>query len=152
MDIRSIILTNTYTLSQLKHRVALLKSFLKKHIFGAPIAPTDDWIKTLPQNLFSQVNKDNLTLLFENLQFEVSKLEVLTLYLTFDPDELTLTQLGEMVRKTFGRIILVDVKYDPNLIAGCSLVWKGLMRDYSLRSNIEARKGIILESFKKYLR
>lgn len=162
MNILNTILINTYSLTQLKHRLGLLKAYLEGQIFGIekPQAFTqiDPWIKTLPQDLLSQFNKDNLTSIFESLQTQIAKLEVLTIYLTFDPDESTLTQAGEMVRKMYGspreagRIILLDVKYDPNLIAGAALVWKGLYKDYSLRSKIEDKKEEILQSFQKFLR
>lgn len=154
MDILNIILQNTYSLSQLKHRLGLLKAYLEQQIFGGQTSPAalDPWINTLDKNLLSGFNKDNLSLTFENLQTQISNLETLTLYLNFEPDESTLTQLGEMVRKTFGRTIMMDIKYDPNLIAGAALVWRGLYKDYSLRSKIEAKKGEILNSFQAFLR
>ncbi len=154
MDILSIILTNTYSINQLKHRLGLLKTYLEGQIFGIekPIPQTDPWINALDKNLLSGFNKDNLTLTFENLHTQIASLEVLTLYLTFEPDETTLTQLGEYVRKTFNRMVLLDTKYDPNLIAGAALVWKGLYKDFSLRSKIEEKKGEILTSFQAFLR
>lgn len=156
-DILNIILQNTYSLTQLKHRLNLLKAYLEGQIFGIEKPQTfssqeDPWIKNLPQNLLSEFNKDNLTLSFENIQKQILGLETLTLYLTFDPDELTLTQLGEHIRKTFGRIIMLDIKYDPNLIAGVALVWRGLYKDYSLKSKIEEKKGDILKNFQTFLR
>lgn len=155
MDILNIILINTYSLSQLKHRVSRLKSYLEKQIFGSttPIdPPLLDWIKTLPPNFLANFNKDNLQANFDEIQKKIASLEILTIYLTFDPDEQTLSLLGEQVRKNFGRIVLLDIKYDPNLIAGAALVWKGVYKDYSLRSKINERKGEILSSFQQFLR
>lgn len=157
MDILNIILQNTYSLTQLKHRLNLLKAYLEGQIFGTEKPQTfnfqeDPWIKNLSHDLLSGFNKDNLTLSFENIQKQIASLETLTLYLTFDPDELTLTQLGEHIRKTFGRIIMLDIKYDPNLIAGVALVWKGLYKDYSLRSKIEEKKAEIMQGFQQFLR
>lgn len=131
----------------------MLKSYLEQQIFSSPspISPSE-WIKNLPENFLLQFNKDNLEAIFEEFQKSISTLETLTIYLTFDPDEQTLTNLGEHVRKTFGRIIMLDIKYDPNLIAGAALVWKGLYKDYSLRSKIEEKKAAILRSFQQFLR
>lgn len=156
MDILNTILQNTYSLTQLKHRVSILKSFLEQQFFGAgkqDLSQIDTaWINSLPQTFLQNFNKDNLSAAFEELQKQITKLQTLTLYLTFDPDTQSIQQMGEFARRTFSPLIMLDIKYDPNLIAGAALVWKGVYKDYSLRSKIESRKGEILESFNKFLR
>lgn len=157
-DILNTILQNTYSLSQLKHRLSTLKAFLQQHFFGG-VKPQDfmpdidtNWISSLPPGFLQNFNKDNINVIFADLQNQVTKLAILTIYLTFDPDTQSIQQIGEFARKTFSKLIILDIKYDPALIAGTSLVWKGIYKDYSLRSKIEARKVEILESFKKFLR
>lgn len=156
-NILNVILTNTYTVSELKHRQSSLKSFLEQQFFGG-VKPTDlsetdtAWINSLPPIFLQNFNKDNLAQVFEELQKQITKLQTLTLYLTFDPDTDSIRQMGEFARRTFSPLIMLDIKYDPNLIAGAALVWKGVYKDYSLRSKIDARKGEILESFNKFLR
>ncbi len=153
-NLLTLLLTNTYSLHQLKHRLATLKSYLDQQFFGGNIAIAAkdlDWIKTLPTASLN-LNKDNLTTIFEEAQNQINNLSILTLYLTFEPDEQTITQIGEFARKTFGGTILLDIKFDPNLIAGAALAWKGSYKDYSLRAKIQERKGEVLESFKKFLR
>lgn len=155
-NILNVILTNTYTLSELKHRLSSLKSFLEQQFFGGgkqDLSQIDTaWINSLPPTFLQNFNKDNLSAAFEELQKQITKLQTLTLYLTFDPDTDSIQQIGEFARKTFSQLIILDIKYDSNLIAGSALVWKGVYKDYSLRSKIDERKGEILESFKKFLR
>ncbi len=151
----NIILQNTYTLSQLKHRISALKAFLEQQFFGGikDLSQIDiNWINSLSPTFLQNFNKDNLASVFEGLQRQITQLQTLTLYLTFDPDIESIQQIGEFARRTFSPLIMLDIKYDPNLIAGTALVWKGVYKDYSLRSKIDARKGEILESFKKFLR
>ncbi len=152
------ILQNTYTLSQLRHRMSALKTYLEQQFFGADgskdFMPQIDtsWINSLPPAFLQNFNKDNLASVFEELQRQITLLQTLTIYLTFNPDEQTIQQMGEFTRRTFSPLMMLDIKYNPNLIAGTALVWKGIYKDYSLRSKIEDRKGKILDSFKKFLR
>ena len=156
-DILSTILNNTYTLTQLNRRILVLKTFLEQQFFASqppqalPSQP-DPYLKTLPPDLLTKFNKDNLSTIFKDLEEEIQKIQALTLYLTFDPDETTIVSIGEFVRRTFASLILLDIKYDPNLIAGAAIVWEGIYRDYSLRSKIEEKKTEVLQSFKQFLR
>ena len=155
-EILATVLKDTYSLTQLKHRLNLLKSYLLKAFFGnleaTPIPPQDlNWLNSLPEQFYQQFNKDNVYTIFNQLGSAVSKFTPLTIYLSFDPDDATLSQIGTNARKIFGNYLVLDTKFDGNLIAGCSLVWKGVIKDYSLRAKIEQRKAEILEGFKKFL-
>lgn len=156
-DILSIILKDTYTLANLKHRINVLKSYLLENLYGAEQKKEFEakdlvWLKSLPSPFYQNFNKDNVSSLFSELEKKVTELKTLTLYLTFEADNSSLAEIGTYARKNFGNSLILDIKYDPHLIAGCALVWKGIYRDYSLRSKIEEKKSMILDSFKKYLR
>lgn len=153
-DILKIILTNTYSLAQLKARLRILKSNLLKTFFGGVTLNQDlGWLKSLPPSFYQKFSKDNAYQIFSGLEMEISKIKTLTIYLTFEPDETTLSQIGVYARKTFNSpALLLDIRLDPNLIAGTALVWKGVYKDYSLRAKIESRKEEILQGFKKFLR
>lgn len=156
-DLLNAILTNTYSLTQLKHRLNILKTYLVKAFFGEteqlPLSREDlTWLNSLPEQIYQKFNKDNVYQIFDELQQLSSKLTPLTIYLTFDPDDATLAQIAGYVRKVFANpFLIIDTKFDPKLIAGCSLAWKGVLKDYSLRSRIEEKKMEILANFKKFL-
>ncbi len=157
--ILDIILKDTYSLSQLKHRLRILKSNLLKTFFGGEsqdlsLATQDlNWLKSLPESFYQKFTKDNIYQILSDLEKEIPNLPTLTVYLTFEPDDATLAQLGSVARKTFSSPSLVlDIKLDLNLIAGAALVWKGVYKDYSLRAKIESKKLEIFEGFKKFLR
>lgn len=158
-DTLAIILKDTYSLSQLKHRMRILKANLLKTFFGGEnnqasnlTAQDLSWLQSLPENFYKKFTKDNVYQILTDLDKTASSLPTLTMYLTFEPDETALSQIGSTARKTFSLPLLLDIKLDPNLIAGVALVWKGVYRDYSLRAKIEGRKAEIIDGFKKFLR
>lgn len=157
-EILNTILKDTYTLTQFKHRLHILKANLLKTFFGSeeeslPLSPEDlSWLKSLPDSFYQKFNKDNVYRIFSDLEQEAIKLSILTIYFAFEPDEPTINRIGLFARKTFTSPLLLDIKLDLNLIAGTALSWKGILRDYSLRAKIKERKGEILENFKRFLR
>jgi len=158
-ELLSIILKDTYSLSQLKHRLRILKSNLLKTFFGGEnqnlslTAQDLNWLKSLPSSFYQKFTKDNVYQILGGLEKGIPDLPTLTMYLTFEPDDATMSQIGSVARKTFNSpSLILDIKLDLKLIAGAALVWKGVYRDYSLRSKIESRKAEIFEGFKKFLR
>ena len=157
-EILNTILIDTFTLTQLKHRVRILRGYLLKIFFNTQdenetISAADlNWLKTLPENFYQNFNKDNVYSQFESLNQQISKLTPLTIYLTFDPDDEAAADIGQFARKTFDSLMLLDTKKNQDLIAGCAIIWKGVYKDYSLKAQIEEKKEQILSNFKKYLR
>ncbi len=149
-NILPAILQDTYTLSVLKHKLNILKAYLLHQFFGtSPDEKEADWIKALP---LQNISKDNVYEMFTNLEAQIAKLPTLIIYLTFEADDDSLAQIGIFARKAYLPSLLLDIKYDPNLIAGAALVWKGVYKDYSLRAKIEEKKEEISAGFKKHLR
>lgn len=148
-EILTTILQDNFTLAQAKERLKSVKEELLKKFFGGE--PQKE-LTSMPPAFYQNFTKDNVYDLLNSLETEINKLKILTMYLTFEPDDITLRSIGEFARKMFGPALLLDIKLDPGLIAGTALVWNGVYRDYSVRSNVEAKKSEILISFKKFLR
>lgn len=158
-DILNTLLKDTYTLTSLKHKLRIFKTYLAKSLYGGDAdkqqLSTEDvnWLKSLPGNFYTSFNKDNTYQFFKNLESTLSELPCLIIYLPFEGDNQAISAIGQYVRASFANPkLLLDVKYDPRLIAGCALSWKGIYKDYSLRILIEAKKTEITESFKRVLR
>lgn len=155
-NLLAIILKDTYSLTQLKHRLRLLKTYLLHVFFGGEAIsfspPELNWLKSLPNTFYHQFTKDNVYQIFTDFDNAVKKFNTLTMYLTFEPDDATLTQIGTYVRNNFKQNLLLDIKLDPNLIAGTALSWKGNYKDYSLRAKIGEKRGEMFAEFKKFLR
>lgn len=154
-DLLNIILKDTFSQVQLKHNLIILRAFLSQKIFGGEgnFSPEDlNWLNSLPASLYQQFNSQNAYQLLGQMEAEIKKITPLVLCLAFKADENAISQICLNARKTFQKPDLVlDVKFNPLLIAGCSLSWKGIYKDYSLKAKIDERKDEILQSFKEFL-
>lgn len=157
-QILETILKNTYTLSQLKHRLKILRIKLSAAFFGEgqqaqSFSPQDnDWLNSLPKELLTAFNNNNFSRLISDIELSISKIEMLTLYLPFETEDEVLKQIGVKSRELFGQNFLLDIKYNPQLIAGCALSWKGLYKDYSVHAKINERRQLIAQNFKRFIR
>ena len=157
LTILDIILSDTYTLSSIKHRVRILKAYLISQIFTSPEyqdVQSNDliWLRALGKDFYKQFNQSNIYSIFDLIEAKIDKMEPLYVYLPFIADDQVDTAIGQYIRSSVGHNLLYETKFDPNLVAGCGLSFKGVYKDYSLRSKIEAKKSEILDSFKKFLR
>lgn len=153
------ILEDNFTLSELRHRIHVLRFYLNKRLFGNDTTEFDSqvrveagWFYKLGEPFFNQFNKANLSQIFDALEAEVSNLPVLTIYFAFEPGRDELHRIGDFLRKNFGPKFIFDAKFDPTLIAGCAFVWKGGYKDYSLRARVAENRQQILETIKGGLR
>lgn len=163
MDNLQEILKDTYSTASLKHRLRVLKSYISNHIFSnqskEELAASDStWLSTLSPAFYQQFNAQNTTEIFNTLDARINQLQILTIFLPFESDDQTTKEIGTFARKIFtseggayDKILILDIKFDPNLTAGCALSWNGVYKDYSLKSKIHERKSDILESFKRFL-
>ncbi len=158
-QIFSAILANTYTARKLQKRLRVLKMSLLSRIFGTTnqigdtteIEEEQDWLSSLSPELLAQINKDTVYPLFEKLETKIKNIEILTVYLALELPKEELARLASVLRSEYGSAFLFDIKFDPNIIAGASVVWKGIYKDYSVRSMIGERKNEILTEFRRFV-
>lgn len=154
------ILANNYTQGEALRRLRVLKSIMISKLFGgsADISQKDisdidqGWLKTMETKLIDVINKKDVYKTFAQTEEQIKKIKTLVIYLPFDIPEHEIIRLGEKIRSDFGKNFLMELKYDPNLIAGAALVWNGVMKDYSVRQQINQNRQTILEAFKEYIR
>lgn len=157
-EILNKLLENTFTATLLKHRLRILKTILLKNLFGGEaqteqLVPRDmDWLNSLSPAFVQQFNKDNVYQIFNDIEAKLKSIPVLIIYLPFDANDQTIYQIGSFIRKTFNNLYLFDNKFNPELIAGCALSWKGHYQDYSLKAKLTEKKEQILENFRKFLK
>lgn len=162
MSLMDIILKDTYTLLILQKRLRALRDYLIHRLFvsqestdsfkGVNLTVSDlQWLYSLGSEFYSEFTRNNVYSKLKQLEDEVKKLPILTLYLSFEPTEETQRLIGEFIRNQFPHNMIYDPKIDPNLIGGAALVWKGVYRDYSVRSAIDQKRDSILQSFKSFL-
>lgn len=61
---------------------------------------------------------------------------VLTIFVPFSIPSREIPKLGQKIRKKFGKNVVLDIKYDPDLIGGAAFAFGGKYWDFSVRSKI----------------
>ncbi len=153
------LLEDTYSLNSLKKKVRALKDSLTEEFFGTgdhdklALDPQDrEWLKSLPIDYLKLFKKEEFNEIFRSLEKDLESLTPLTVYLAFDPEAKEVKEIGEFIRRTFSKELLIDIKLDASLIGGCALIWKGVYKDYSLKGKLQEKKADMLNSFKSYLK
>lgn len=155
------ILKNTYTKTDALKRLRILKEFVSLKLFGAEDQTETGTLKDRfleedliwLNNIFGQdvtkINKQDLSKQFEanNVyhQFEqweetIKNTQTLTLYIPITIPDQSIIQVGQYLRQSYGQNFLIDLKYDPTLVAGVALVWKGVYKDYSIRQKLQQNR------------
>lgn len=158
MEILDAILEKTYTSQDLRHKLRVLRSYLEFKLFGnsdeaKQFSPEDlTWVSSLETDLISKFNQENLYELFQQIEKEAGKLQQVIIYLAFEPTQTQIEQIHFWMIKNLPQKVTIDIKIDLTLLGGCALVYKGIYKDYSLRSRIQQQGETILTEFKKYVR
>lgn len=154
-DLLQAILTNTYTLQALHKKLEFLRQYYSAQFFNQAGLTFDEkdllWLKSLGEQA-EQFNANNLNITLETLDKKVEALDQLTMYFAVDLPQERLDEVVKKVRQNIKPDILVDVKIDPSLLGGCTLVWKGIYKDYSIKKKIEDNKTEVMEQFKNLLK
>lgn len=149
-------LQNNYSTYQIRSRFVLLKKYLSIQLYNAkqdqiPAAELQ-WLNSLGQDFYKNFTAVNATQLLSELDQQLSQIQPLVIYIPFDMPEEEIDKLGIWMREKISPSIVFEIKYDGNLIGGAALSWKGIYKDYSIRSRIEADKQRVIESMKKFLK
>lgn len=150
------ILITTFTLGSFKKRVKALKSRLSEFFFGGKTNPLLEqeekiWLNSVGVGLVNMFSKDTLDETIRKLENYSDSVKPLTVYLSFEPSEQQVEELGSWVRDNLSKELMMDIKMDKELIAGCAFIWNGVYKDYSLRSRLSANRSQIATGFKQYL-
>lgn len=153
-DLFNTILASTYTSSQLKKRLRSLKAYLDSKLFKAPL-PNDleekDWLDSLGEEFYQAVTPDNFSDIIQSFEKQFDKLPKVVMSIPFDMPEADVLNIAKTLRTQRVDLIL-QIKHDPDLIGGCSLIYNGVLKDYSVRKRIEDNKQAILASLRSYLK
>ncbi len=149
------LISKVYTTHDLSQRLQFLKNYLKVQIFGDKDTKNFSseniaWFSTLPPDFTKDINKDNIDQIFADLEKETKNIKSLVVFIPTEFPSQTVKDITNKLRIDYGPNFLIDLKIDPNLIAGCSLVWNGIYKDYSLRAKINESREDILSILKAW--
>ncbi len=156
-DAVNIFLNNTFTTSDIKRRLILLKVFIYSKFFGSTFTSSDydpadfSWLQSLGNGFFKQFTSTNATIILSKLEDELKQLPVLIVYVPFEMPETEFFRLGNWLKTNLGSNFIFETRIDPDLIGGTALSWKGIYKDLSLRETLLENRNQILESFKEFI-
>jgi hypothetical protein len=117
---------------------------LEKNLFKTTAATAET--TPLPKNildffarLFSEDKRDRIEIL-TGVKKDLTDLPLLKMTLAIKPDSATIDVLSAWARKNITADVILDLSYDPAIIAGAQISWKGKYGDFSLRKKIEGYK------------
>lgn len=161
-DLLNQLLKDTYTEITALRRLRVLRAVITAKLFtreGVKLEEISEessqdqfWINSLDKNFWENFSRDNVYHLFDDLQKELAAIQPLTIFLPIELPPAEINRLGQYLRESYGANFLMEIKYDPNLIAGPALARKGIYRDYSLHQKMVENRQSILESIKKQLK
>lgn len=155
------IIASSLTQNEILERIQLLKDALERKMFGADPSSEQDplsspanreWLNGFDPRLLEGITKNNIDTVVAKLVEAVKGITPLVVFLPFEIPRPELARFITSLRQNYGPNLMVEIKLDPNLIAGAALVWKGVYKDYSIHQRISDNRNQIIEMFQKYIR
>lgn len=156
-NLTKTLVESSYTKKQALSRLELIRQTVQSKLFTSK-PPTQNkssdqtWLNSLPSEVLNEFTKDNSSKLLDSSKQELESIKLLIVYLAFDPEADSIDQIGKWVKSNVSKDMLIEVKISPELIAGCTLSYNGILKDYSIKSRIDQNRAEVLknlQSFKK---
>lgn len=169
-DLLKIFLGKTYTKIDAQRRLRILRDFENWRIFEQSSKPVDKLLigqfldsKLQPQDqrfrdgderflvdlgaeVLNWFDQSNLSSGLAEVENGIAQTKQVTLYIAFDLPHSEIERLGMWLKENVGLESLLDIQYRGELIGGVAISYRGVLKDYSIRSQIEAHKQDILKS------
>lgn len=150
-ELLSAMMHDSYTEQVFRHRLAILQEILEMKLYSRNAHTSKEmllsayfaeheaakdhqaWFMKQDSALYESFTAQNLYELLSEIREAFNGLPVLTLYvpIALPPD--TVTSIGMWVRREVDTHAVLHVVVEPDLAAGCALVWKGVYHDFSFR-------------------
>lgn len=94
------------------------------------------WVASELKTLFAKegLNKEET---LRDLKDRLEKVKVLKLELAFEPTQDAISKIHEWAKANVDENILLDLGYNPAILAGTIITFKGKYGDYSLRKKLD---------------
>ena len=107
-----------------------LSSFLDENNIGEALKES---LLALSDNFYNHFTKDNMGDVLSDLDSEVEKKPILTMYIPTVLPPVEVLKLGKWVRTNIQKDIFLNLDIDSSSIGGCAFVWNGVYHDFSLK-------------------
>ncbi len=107
-----------------------LENSLTEHL---GLQKKDRLLTVLHQKKINTASNTDLKTFLSKMQDYISSLPVLSMIIAIEPKEKTLTMLSEWFQLNTQKQVLFDLIYEPGLIGGAAIAYKGKFLDYSIK-------------------
>ena len=135
MELFNYLLAHNYTKSDLLESVRLLRQAVEKDLYSNDGKARP--VGLLPTKLYKDFTKEDLYSKIKEYTKKIKELPELTLLLPFIPDEPNLAMLTNWLRKEVNPSLVVNIKLDTQLGAGCAFIINGVYHDYSISNKLK---------------
>lgn len=155
-----LLFQTSFTASQLRRRTNLVKTFYEKYIYGGTKPQPQDfftnpldwqWFLTYQSPLYQALSSPSARSELANLDNDLKQIQVITCFTAVHVPEDRLEPLVSKLRQDIGPNVILETRIDPNIIGGCVIIYKGLVKDYSIRNKIASQKSQILQVLEEAL-
>lgn len=101
------------------------------------IQKKDKFLNILRDNNVSVESTTAIKSFINNLQEKISALPVFTIKLAFEPKEQTLKAISEWFILNTKKQVLLDIKVDPKILAGCDISFNGEFLSFSKKPMLD---------------
>lgn len=151
MDITTLILKNSYTKPEALRKLRSLSASVEASLYGGDyrLDPSEElyaaWLRDATAQVLSEKpNKEGPSLQTKNIfslpEKTLRAIEPVVLYLPFELPEEGIKKIVGKLREGDNKSCLIEIKYDPSLLAGCAISYKGNYKDYSLRAKLAEKR------------
>lgn len=149
------LLEDAYTLEEFRKKYQAFKQAAEANLYNdnQESQRKDGENYGILKDLAKEIKSGDFVRITQYLEDFMRTQEALAIYFVFMPERAQIKEVGEWLRLNLKHPRQIfQIKVDPTLIGGCAIAYKGVYKDYSLRSKIANNKSRLIEEFRKYFR
>ncbi len=162
-SVLAALIPTTYRQSDLAYRLGLLREYLEFAFFtkqssvlnpemigefstAGPHDPADlGFLRNLPPELYAAFNRETFHDVLDQALIEAKALPTVRLTVAVLLTTDAVAMVGQWARQAVDVHALLDFSIDPELGAGCQLLWQDVLRDYSLEQALRTHERELYE-------
>lgn len=146
-DVLPQLLTTTHTTAQWQTNMSRLRGMLEGRFFQPETSSDKSQLlfsdTTLPEEFLSSFTKENMYDRLKEIEDLGQSLPRLFLTVALELPEEKVAELGRWARENIAKNLLLDLKQDHSLLAGCVFTWQDREHNYSLRQALTNSQDLI---------
>ncbi|OGH19174.1 MAG: hypothetical protein A2868_00020 [Candidatus Levybacteria bacterium RIFCSPHIGHO2_01_FULL_40_15b] len=93
--------------------------------------------RTLAEHIGNETSTEALSRKISDLKKSLDGLVVVKLTLAFEPSTSTIDKILAFLRQNFGEQTILELRFESKILGGVIFEFKGLYKDYTLKSRLE---------------